>query len=272
MVVWDVPDEAVGAIGRRMSELPFVTLCYRRERRPPTWPYNLFCMIHGRDRQTVLGQIAELRAVARSRRRAVRRAVQPATLQAAGRPLPRHPRDGDGVMDDIDRRIINGLQGGFPIVERPFADARGAVRPRRGRSDRPHRATVRRRLAQPFRPDVRRRPARRRHLSCGDGGAGRALRGGRVASQRASRGRAQLCARARAEHVVRRRRGDVRTGSIWCWTRSRRKPGSPFTPCRSSKSTSSARGSMHEPGRADLAHRRPRSPHHQGDASGPAAL
>jgi DNA-binding Lrp family transcriptional regulator len=62
MVVWDVPDEAVDAIGRRMSELPFVTLCYRRERRPPTWPFNLFCMIHGRDRQTVLGQIAELRA------------------------------------------------------------------------------------------------------------------------------------------------------------------------------------------------------------------
>jgi siroheme decarboxylase len=62
MVVWDVPDEAVGVIGRRMSELPFVTLCYRRERRPPTWPYNLFCMIHGRDRQTVLGQLAELRA------------------------------------------------------------------------------------------------------------------------------------------------------------------------------------------------------------------
>jgi DNA-binding Lrp family transcriptional regulator len=61
MVVWDVPDEPVGAIGRRMSELPFVTLCYRRERRPPTWPYNLFCMIHGRDRQTVLRQIAELR-------------------------------------------------------------------------------------------------------------------------------------------------------------------------------------------------------------------
>lgn len=26
-------------------------------------------------------------------------------------------------MDAIDRRIINGLQGGFPIVERPFAEA-----------------------------------------------------------------------------------------------------------------------------------------------------
>jgi siroheme decarboxylase len=60
MVVWDIPDEHVTDIGRRMAELPFVTLCYRRPRRPPDWPYNLFCMIHGRDRQTVLAQIAEL--------------------------------------------------------------------------------------------------------------------------------------------------------------------------------------------------------------------
>jgi DNA-binding Lrp family transcriptional regulator len=26
-------------------------------------------------------------------------------------------------MDAVDRRIVNGLQGGFPIVERPFAEA-----------------------------------------------------------------------------------------------------------------------------------------------------
>lgn len=26
-------------------------------------------------------------------------------------------------MDEIDRRIINGLQGGFPLLERPFAAA-----------------------------------------------------------------------------------------------------------------------------------------------------
>jgi siroheme decarboxylase len=25
-------------------------------------------------------------------------------------------------MDDLDRRIINGLQGGFPITDRPFAE------------------------------------------------------------------------------------------------------------------------------------------------------
>ena len=30
-------------------------------------------------------------------------------------------------MDDIDRRIINGLQGGFPIAEYPFAAAAAAL-------------------------------------------------------------------------------------------------------------------------------------------------
>ena len=53
MVVWDVPDERVGQVGPALAALPFVTLCYRRPRRPPIWPYNLFCMIHGRDRAVV---------------------------------------------------------------------------------------------------------------------------------------------------------------------------------------------------------------------------
>jgi DNA-binding Lrp family transcriptional regulator len=30
-------------------------------------------------------------------------------------------------MDDIDRRIINGLQGGFPLTERPYRDAAAAL-------------------------------------------------------------------------------------------------------------------------------------------------
>lgn len=59
MTVWDVPEERVTAAGGRLRELPFITLCYRRPRRPPTWPYNLFCMIHGRDRATVLEQVEE---------------------------------------------------------------------------------------------------------------------------------------------------------------------------------------------------------------------
>jgi DNA-binding Lrp family transcriptional regulator len=56
MVVWDVPDERVADVGRQMAELSFVTLCYRRPRRLPDWPYNLFCMIHGKAREDVLAQ------------------------------------------------------------------------------------------------------------------------------------------------------------------------------------------------------------------------
>ncbi|MDP6787071.1 MAG: AsnC family protein [Rhodospirillales bacterium] len=60
MVVWDVPDDHVDEVGRRVGAVDFVTLCYRRARRPPHWRYNLFSMIHGRDRATVLAQADEL--------------------------------------------------------------------------------------------------------------------------------------------------------------------------------------------------------------------
>jgi DNA-binding Lrp family transcriptional regulator len=59
MVVWDVPDAEVPDIGGRMARVPFVTLCYRRPRRAG-WPYNLFCMIHGRDRANVETQVETL--------------------------------------------------------------------------------------------------------------------------------------------------------------------------------------------------------------------
>lgn len=64
MVVWDVPDERVRAAGRRLAAERDVTLCYRRPRRPPAWPYNLYCMIHGRDRGLVEARIRRLRVTA----------------------------------------------------------------------------------------------------------------------------------------------------------------------------------------------------------------
>ncbi len=54
MVVWDVPDDEVAELGRCLSGFEFVTLCYRRPRHLPQWSYNLFCMIHGRDREAVM--------------------------------------------------------------------------------------------------------------------------------------------------------------------------------------------------------------------------
>ena len=60
MTVWDIPDAQVDAVGEKIAAYPFVTLCYQRPRRPPEWPYNLFCMIHGRDRDGVLAQVGTL--------------------------------------------------------------------------------------------------------------------------------------------------------------------------------------------------------------------
>ena len=62
MVVWDVPDEGVGTFGRLLARDKAVTLCYRRARALPEWPYNLFCMVHGRERERVLVEIERLSA------------------------------------------------------------------------------------------------------------------------------------------------------------------------------------------------------------------
>ncbi|MEI6412810.1 MAG: AsnC family transcriptional regulator [Pseudomonadota bacterium] len=53
MVVWDIPDNEVAELGHCLGRYAFVTLSYRRPRRPPHWPYNLFTMIHGQDRDAV---------------------------------------------------------------------------------------------------------------------------------------------------------------------------------------------------------------------------
>lgn len=90
MTVFDVPDAEVAEAGRKLAALPFVTLCYRRPRRLPLWPYNLFCMIHGKDRAVVLDQVDE------------------ATV-AAG--LEAHPRD---VLFSRKRFKQRGARYGIP--------------------------------------------------------------------------------------------------------------------------------------------------------------
>jgi len=118
MVVWDVPEDLAGDYGAKLARVPAVTLCYRRARALPGWPYNLFCMVHGRDRDEVERSIARFeselgglsshpRAILFSRRRfkqnGARYAVTPAALDAA------------------DRAVINSLQGGFPLCDEPYA-------------------------------------------------------------------------------------------------------------------------------------------------------
>jgi DNA-binding Lrp family transcriptional regulator len=60
MVVWDVPDALVDDFGERLGQSAPVTLCYQRPRRLPGWRYNLFSMLHGRDRDEVRAAVAQL--------------------------------------------------------------------------------------------------------------------------------------------------------------------------------------------------------------------
>lgn len=60
MIVLDVPDRVVAQIGGHISRFSFVSLCYRRPRCGEQWPYNLYCMIHGKSRSKVLRQFEQL--------------------------------------------------------------------------------------------------------------------------------------------------------------------------------------------------------------------
>lgn len=60
MSVWDVPDERVDELGAAVGSFEFVSHCYRRPRRLPQWPYNLFAMVHGKTRAEVEDQVARI--------------------------------------------------------------------------------------------------------------------------------------------------------------------------------------------------------------------
>jgi DNA-binding Lrp family transcriptional regulator len=60
MVVWDVPDDRVSQLGTCIGRFSCVTLSYRRPRRLPDWPYNLFTMVHGRSRKEVEDKVTEI--------------------------------------------------------------------------------------------------------------------------------------------------------------------------------------------------------------------
>jgi len=63
MTVWDIPDELIDKLGQQVGQLPFVSHCYHRPRHLPTWPYNLFAMVHGKSQAEADEQIRQIAAV-----------------------------------------------------------------------------------------------------------------------------------------------------------------------------------------------------------------
>jgi len=60
MVAWKVDETRARAVGEIMASFQEVTHCYRRDP-APTWPYNLYTMVHAADEATchaIAGRIA----------------------------------------------------------------------------------------------------------------------------------------------------------------------------------------------------------------------
>ena len=115
-VVWDLPDESARIQGERLAREAGVTLCYLRPRRLPDWRYNLFCMVHGRERGEVERLVADM--AGRLGLDSVPRALLFSThcFKQCG------ARYAEALIDATDRSIVNSLQGGFPVCDEPYRE------------------------------------------------------------------------------------------------------------------------------------------------------
>lgn len=62
MVVWNLPEPQIAAVGPQLAAVPGVTLCYQRVTQPG-WPWGLFCMIHAQSRAEALAVLDRARAL-----------------------------------------------------------------------------------------------------------------------------------------------------------------------------------------------------------------
>lgn len=63
MTVWNVDDNDLDRLGNIIGQLDFVSHCYQRPRHLPMWPYNLFAMVHGHNREEVQNKAKQIEAL-----------------------------------------------------------------------------------------------------------------------------------------------------------------------------------------------------------------
>jgi len=59
MVAWKVPEEKIEEIGKYLASFSYISHCYIRKTYED-WNYNLYTMIHGKDREEVEKRIKEI--------------------------------------------------------------------------------------------------------------------------------------------------------------------------------------------------------------------
>lgn len=60
MTVWNIKDQQIDIMGRRIGQLDFVSHCYHRPRHLPEWPYNFFAMVHSKSEDSINQKITAI--------------------------------------------------------------------------------------------------------------------------------------------------------------------------------------------------------------------
>ena len=84
MSVWDLDDAQVDTLGAEIGALDGVSHCYLRPRRLPLWPYNLFAMVHGQNREQARNAAARIEAIVAGHCRARELLFSEAILKKTG--------------------------------------------------------------------------------------------------------------------------------------------------------------------------------------------
>ena len=63
MAAWNAPTDRIDKLGKRFAALPYVSHCYRRTS-APSWPYNLYAMVHATTQAELDGYIDEMKQLA----------------------------------------------------------------------------------------------------------------------------------------------------------------------------------------------------------------
>ncbi|MCL1917343.1 MAG: AsnC family transcriptional regulator [Peptococcaceae bacterium] len=59
LLVWKIPEDRVGEVGKKFAALPEVSHCYERQVLPQ-WPYSLYTMVHGATEEACLALAKKL--------------------------------------------------------------------------------------------------------------------------------------------------------------------------------------------------------------------
>jgi DNA-binding Lrp family transcriptional regulator len=66
MSVWDIEDNMITALGKKVGALDFVSHCYHRPRHLPIWTYNLFAMLHAKDKKVIEEQVKNIKTIVKN--------------------------------------------------------------------------------------------------------------------------------------------------------------------------------------------------------------